>query len=87
MPLPQPASSAAPCAAASVQAGTRNTRPQISAFICSQTALRAPPPSERTSRAGQPSRSRSERKSRIMNAADSITLRARCARVVDSRAP
>lgn len=69
-------------AVASLHAGTRNVRPQASALICCHTALRAPPPSEYTVSAGQPRAFSMPKKSRSRNATDSITLRAKWARVV-----
>ena len=74
-------------AVASLHTGTRNVRPQASALICCHTALRAPPPSEYTVSAGQPRAFSMPKKSRSRNATDSITLRAKWARVVESRAP
>ena len=74
-------------AAASVQAGTVKVRPHTSALICCHSPLRAPPPREATVRTGHPSPSSRAKKSRSRKATDSMTLRAKWARVVDRVAP
>ena len=80
MPAPTPASIAAPSAVDSSVVSTRTVRPVTSAFIWSQSGLRAPPPTTRISSPPRPIASSRSTMSRRAKVHPSSTERYRWAR-------